>query len=243
MIECNEVDCFGRVFLIEDFHLREDFFRHILHSRGIAPDAFKELEKALCHAVSIHTGIGVIAYRRGQSKSVAGEIHRSMDGDILLRIFVCHIGKAQLGRVCLSVGSDAYLPSQPVGALLGNGGLGQLVSKFQLEFVAGEMIAHITRSNIKLALEVIFLLDVGWRGEDEAHLLNGGKLLLERFIGVDCEIRRDHGELRTRLQCLPKLVDDTSLLLVVQYFRWLQNSPPTHAGVVRQQKYHRFSAI
>ena len=134
-----------------------------------------------------------------------------------------------------------HLSAQPVGTLLGYGGLGQLVAEFQLEIVAGETIAHVTMCNVKLALKITLLLDVGGRCKDEPHFLNGRKLFFECLVGVNRKIGRDDGELCARLQCSTKFINHAPLLFVVQDFRQLQNSVPPHAHT--RQKYHRFSAM
>ena len=137
VIEGNKVDGLRRIFLVEDFHFRENLFRHIFHGGRVFPDSVKKLQEALCCATSVHAGIGVIAQRRRQPQPVTGKVHRTLNGNILLGVFILHIGEAHLRRVRFPVRFDAHLLPKPFGALLSNGGLGQLVAELQLEIVAG----------------------------------------------------------------------------------------------------------
>ena len=64
MIKRDEIDSLRRILLIENFHFREDFFRHILHHSRIVPNTVKNLQNTLPHCPAVYAGIHIITGRR-----------------------------------------------------------------------------------------------------------------------------------------------------------------------------------
>lgn len=114
-----------------------------------------------------------------------------------------------------SVGLEACLLSDPVGALAGNGALGEGVAEPNFEFGAVEGALAVQLGYVELALFLVrvFFIECG-RSEDELQLVHCLQLLLQSFEGIDGERRSGDRYLGTAMQRGFQVVDDSACNVV-----------------------------
>ena len=86
------------------------------------------------------------------------------------------------------IGAESDLPADPVGTLLGNGLLRQLIAELDLKIGAVQATLSVQPGNVKLSLLLgHFLLNECGRGKDETQLVDPIQLLFQLLIGIDGE--------------------------------------------------------
>jgi hypothetical protein len=106
-----------------------------------------------------------------------------------------------LHRGAALVRAEGGFPAHPLGALAGDGLLGQLVAEADFEFAAVEAALALHLGDVELAVffpEFIgnVVRDEGGRGEDEFEGIDLLQFLFESLVGVDGEARGGDLELR-----------------------------------------------
>ena len=215
MIKRDEIDSLRRILLIENFHFREDFFRHILHHSGVVPDTVKDLQDRLPHGPAVNAGIHIVTCGGRNPQPITRKIHRPLNGNILLRVNILHIGQTHLGWIVFPIRLDADFLSKPLRTVLGDSGLGQLVTEFQLKFIARQSIAKLSMRNIKLPLKIALLLDIRWCREDKSQFIYVCQFFFQCFIGVNGKICRYYRHFCPAFYSLPKFIYDPALLLII----------------------------
>ena len=123
--------------------------------------------------------IGIVAPLTAQihcGKAVDGHIGALIHSQKSHHLFLRHIGL------------ESHLFPHPIGALFGNGLLGQFIAQFDLKISPIQATLPVQSGDIELPL--LFgnlLLDERRRGEDKSQLINAVQLLLQLLIGIDGE--------------------------------------------------------
>ena len=189
VVEREEVDDFGRVLAVGGGKARDHGLGDVLEARFVRPQLVEEPQVVarVLAAVRLLDGIvDVVA-------ALAAEIDRGEPVERHVgRVVHVHEPHHPLVR---HVRPERRLAPQPVGALLRNRPLGQLVAQPDLELRAADAALAGKARNVELAgLLRRLLRHEGRRREDEAQLVDARKLPAQFPVGVDREAGRRDGK-------------------------------------------------
>ena len=250
VVEHQKIDALGRILLVHRRNVVANLGGHVLQLGRVAPDLVEQAEIGcrkgwLVHPVDqIGDGVALLIAQINGSEAVQRYIGR-------VRAAGLNAGKL-LHRSLAAIGFEGRFAPHPVGALLGDGTLGQLVAKLNLKFTAVQASLTIKLGNVEFFAFLANLVgnlvgDKRWRGEDEIQIFNFFQFGLQRLERVHRKAGGRDLQAGTRLECLFQVVAEQAVNVVDKFHQ----KPYTAAcSVIRyvftqhmRQKHYLFDLI
>ena len=226
--EIDEVRCVLAIHILDVF---DDGLRHVCEVLLVLPEVVEVLEESVTHGRGhpldeLEEVVAAFAaqFRRREL------VERHVGEQVVLVFHVEEALHVHLGDVRL----EAHLLTDPVGALAGDGALGEVVAQTDFEVRAIERPLAVQFGDVELAFLLVgVLFGEGGRGEDEPQFVHLLKLLLQRLKGIDGKGGGGHGDFRALAEGGFQVVDDAAggiIELLGQFHRGVPLSllPKTH---------------